>query len=315
MSQVELVTNNKDQGRVVLDRIVNGMQKCDSFDFSVAFINQSGISMLKQDLLDLKRKNIRGRLVTSTYLNFNSPDAFRELMKLDNIDVRIFQKEGFHPKGYLFYQDESVEGLIGSSNLTQSALKTNQEWNLAFIDSLESDIVLDITSQFELQWENSVPLTDEWLENYSDNWERPKQEIRLRPKNITPNKMQLEALQGLQNLRQQNKNKALLISATGTGKTYLSAFDVKAVNPKRMLFVVHRENIANAARETFQNVISGKEFGMYTGACKDNAQYLFATIQTIGKEHYYRHFAPDHFDYIIIDEVHKAGSSQYLSLF
>lgn len=64
--------------------------------------------------------------------------------------------------------------------------------------------------------------------------------------------MQIVALNALKSIRNENKNKALLISATGTGKTYLSAFDVKAFNPKRMLFVVHRENIAQNAMMSFQ---------------------------------------------------------------
>lgn len=236
-------------------------------------------------------------------------------MKFPNLEVRIFLEAGFHPKGYLFYGDEKVSCLVGSSNLTQSALKTNQEWNISFANGPDSDIIQDITSQFERQWHKSVPLNQEWLEEYKKNYQPPvKTTPSCQNKSIKPNAMQSQALESLKKLRDENKQKALLISATGTGKTYLSAFDVQSTSPKRMLFVVHRENIARNALESFKNVIPTKRFGLFTGNQKDDCDYLFATIQTIGKSEYYRKFKPDHFDYIIIDEAHRAGADSYQGL-
>ena len=127
--------------------------------------------------------------------------------------------------------------------------------------------------------------------------------------------MQIAALNALKSIRNKNKNKALLISATGTGKTYLSAFDVKAFNPKRMLFVVHRENIAQNAMMSFQKIINNHSFGIFTGNKKEtDADYIFSTIQTIHKQEYRKMFDPDDFDYIIIDEVHRAGANSYQEL-
>ena len=127
--------------------------------------------------------------------------------------------------------------------------------------------------------------------------------------------MQIAALNALKSIRNENKNKALLISATGTGKTYLSAFDVKAFNPKRMLFVVHRENIAQNAMMSFQKIINNHSFGIFTGNKKEtDADYIFSTIQTIHKQEYRKMFDPDDFDYIIIDEVHRAGANSYQEL-
>ncbi len=312
---IELVTNDYGNGQVVLDNLDNQLRNCHSFDFSIAFVNQSGISMIKQDLLDLSSRNVQGRLVTSTYLGFNSPEAFRELLKFPNIEVRIFQDAGFHPKGYLFYGDEKVSCIVGSSNLTQSALKTNQEWNISFCDYHDSDIIQEITGQFERQWLSSVPLDERWIEDYELSYQAPTSSRNLQaPSTIRPNAMQEQALGSLASLRENNKKKALLISATGTGKTYLSAFDVREVNPDRVLFVVHRENIARNALESFRRIMPDKRFGLFTGTQKDDCPYLFATIQTIGKPEYFRRFQPDHFDYIIIDEVHRAGAHSYQGL-
>lgn len=314
-ANIELVTNDYINGQVVLDNIDNQLKSCHTFDFSVAFINQSGISLIKQNLLDLAGKNIKGRLVTSTYLGFNSPEAFGELLKFPNIEVRIFQDAGFHPKGYLFYGVEKVSCIVGSSNLTQSALKTNQEWNISFSNYHDSDIIQDITSQFERQWQNSVPLDESWLNDYKASYQAPvKPKVKLTKRSIRPNAMQQQALESLVTLRRKGQKKALLISATGTGKTYLSAFDVKAAMADRILFVVHRENIARTARESFGNVMPEKRMGIFSGSQKDDCPYLFATIQTISKPEFYKRFAPDHFDYIIIDEVHRAGARSYQGL-
>ena len=131
---------------------------------------------------------------------------------------------------------------------------------------------------------------------------------------ITPNKMQQAALKEIQAIRDAGKAKGLVISATGTGKTYLSAFDVRNFAPKRMLFIVHREQILNKAKSDFQKVLGGadEDFGILSGSNKQmNAKYLFATIQTISKEENLHQFDPGLFDYILIDEVHKAGASSY----
>ncbi|RKJ68162.1 DUF3427 domain-containing protein, partial [Butyricicoccus sp. 1XD8-22] len=111
--------------------------------------------------------------------------------------------------------------------------------------------------------------------------------------------------------------KGLIISATGTGKTYLSAFDVRNFSPKKMLFIVHREQILKKAMQDYRKILGGHEddFGILSGNSKDvNAKYLFATIQTVSKDNYLQEFAKDQFDYILIDEVHKAGADSYLKV-
>lgn len=135
----------------------------------------------------------------------------------------------------------------------------------------------------------------------------------VKNKTVKPNSMQVEALINLKKLRLENKNKALLISATGTGKTYLSAFDVKEVNPKKFLFIVHRGNIARAAMESYIKVFGkGKPMGLYSGNKKEiDADFLFSTIQTISIDNNLKQFHKHYFDYIVIDETHRAGAATY----
>lgn len=313
----KLLTNNYKQGIKVSHELITQLNACEAFYFSVAFINKSGLAVLKQALIDLKDKGIRGKIITSTYLGFNHPNVFKELLMFDNIEVRIYEDEqiGFHPKGYIFKNNNNYKIIIGSSNLTQSALATNQEWNIMIDANSDNDFVEEINNEFKLQWQHSVSLTKEWIEEYEKTYIPKSVPINHKHQNIQPNLMQQEALASLTALRNQKKDKALLISATGTGKTYLSAFAVKNADPKRMLFVVHRENIVHEAMNTYKNIIKNHTFGLFTGNDKDiNSDYIFATIQTIHKQKYRELFKLDTFDYIIIDEVHRAGAASYQEL-
>lgn len=312
----KLICNNKQIK--VKNEIEYNLLRCESFFFSIAFLSDSGLAAIRQTLLSLQEKGIMGKLVTSTYLNFNSPKVFEQLLTLDNIEVRINPIEGFHPKGYIFKNKDDYKVLIGSSNLTQNAISVNQEWNISLNSFLNEPLTFQVLSEFNDQWDHSFELTQSWIDTYKATYVNPNfisKKIENDILGFIPNKMQLEALSSLQSLRDNNENKALVISATGTGKTFLSAFDVRNANPNRMLFVVHRENIAKAAMNTFNKVINSTSFGLFTGNSKDKEkQYLFATIQTIGKQKYFEQFSPDYFDYIIIDEVHHAGAPFYKKL-
>ena len=316
--QPQLLFNDYKQGMKLSYEIIQQLNSCDSFQLSIAFISLSGLATLKQTLLDLQNKNISGKIITSTYLGFNEPKVFKELLKFNNLEIRIYDdpKIGFHPKGYIFKKNDTYNIIIGSSNLTQNALSINQEWNLKLSSTYNSDISKQVLKEFNQQWQNSFPLTNQWINEYSKTYTKQKNKIQLKTNTkIKPNKMQIAALNALKSIRNENKNKALLISATGTGKTYLSAFDVKAFNPKRMLFVVHRENIAQNAMMSFQKIINNHSFGIFTGNKKEtDADYIFSTIQTIHKQEYRKMFDPDDFDYIIIDEVHRAGANSYQKL-
>lgn len=293
------------------------LKHCKAFYFSVAFVKDSGIAVLRPILLELEKRGVPGYIITSTYLDFNSPKSFRELLKFKNIKVAVYQNDGFHPKGYIFDYGDKLSIIVGSANLTQKALTTNTEWNISMNVEKDSDILKQIYTELKKQWDESIILSEKWIQEYEKTYvpKTANKDLKVNQK-IKPNLMQESALKSLKSLRDQGETKALIISATGTGKTYLSAFDVQNVNPKKMLFIVHRENIARAAMRTFKRLIKNRTVGLFTGTSKDkDCDYLFCTVQTIHKEEYLKLFRPNEFEYIIIDEVHRAGANSYQSIF
>lgn len=290
------------------------MESCDEFDFSVAFITMGGLSTLYQSFRNAKERGVRGRILTTNYLHFNDPDALKWLLDNTEFEIRVCE-ERFHTKGYLFYKGDNVTTFIGSSNLTQEALCVNLEWNLKIESDMSGAITRSIQSEFGRMWDAAVPLTHDWIEMYRVDYDRLKtarnQGIVQSEGKIEPNEMQSEALKSLQTLRSDGKVRALLISATGTGKTYLSAFDVKSFNPRRFLFLVHNENILKDAKTSYERVLGPKySYGFYTGNRKDaGSTAVFSTIQTMSKR--MEDFHRDHFDYIVCDEAHHSTAGTY----
>lgn len=321
--QPQIIYNDYNSGSNLLVELLQELQTCKRFYFAIAFITQSGLICLKECLKLLQEKNITGDILTTDYLYFNQPKALQELQQYPNLNIRIYTKENFHIKGYIFEQNDYYTLIVGSNNLTQTALKANKEWSLK-INSLANGALINNTlSQFQQMWQEAIPLTDIWLKQYTDKYhslQKLKREFATAQENIstndiTPNKMQQEALTALAKLQKDNKHKALLISATGTGKTYLSAFAVKKANPKRLLFLAHREQILKQACKTFAKIIPDSQYGILSANHKDfHKPYLFSTINMLSKEENLTQFAPTHFDYIIIDETHRAGASSYLKI-
>lgn len=320
--QPQIIYNDYNSGSNLLVELLQELQTCKRFYFAIAFITQSGLICLKECLKLLQEKNITGDILTTDYLYFNQPKALQELQQYPNLNIRIYTKENFHIKGYIFKQNDYYTLIVGSNNLTQTALKANKEWSLK-INSLANGALINNTlSQFQQMWQEALPLTDIWLKQYTDKYyslQKLKRQFATAQENIstnvTPNKMQQEALKALAKLQQNNKHKALLISATGTGKTYLSAFAVKKANPKRLLFLAHREQILKQACKTFAKIIPDSQYGILSANHKDfHKPYLFSTINMLSKEENLTQFTPTHFDYIIIDETHRAGASSYLKI-
>lgn len=299
--------------------IQNNLIKCDEFLISVAFITKSGITMLKAILTELEQNNIPGKIITGDYLGFTEPDALRELNQFRNIEVKMLPDVNLHAKGYFFKINDIWKVIIGSSNLTQNALTTNKELNIQISTSINGKLCNQIISEFKQNFNLAYNLNDV-IDDYEQNvFQKRLFKPVTYPKNqnnlIKPNEMQINALNKLQHIRDNNQDKALIISATGTGKTILSAFDVQKVNPRKVLFVVHRTEIAKKAMATFKQIMPNKKYGLFTGNNKDyEANFLFATIQTIAKEKYYQQFNFNEFDYIIIDEVHHSGGNTYQTL-
>lgn len=319
--QPELLVNRKIPRKKVLTTIISELEKCESFFISVAFVTSSGVTSLRNSLELLEEKGIKGKIVVSQYLNFTEPEALRKLLKYKNIELHIATNSNSHSKGYLFKTKNNYNLIIGSSNLTGSALSKNKEWNLKVSALHNSEIVEKVLHEFDEDFNSGTLVNEKYILEYEEAYNKKKlfyvdAESKLKPKEIVPNSMQIEALENLTKLRSENKRKALLISATGTGKTYLSAFDAKAVNPKKLLFVVHRLNIAKKALETFKTIFGNtKTVGIYSGNKRElEADFIFSTVQTISKKEHLEQFEKEYFDYIIIDESHRSGANSYLRL-
>ncbi|HEM3179668.1 DUF3427 domain-containing protein [Streptococcus suis] len=318
----KILINDTETHRYVLNDIQEELSKAKSFAFSVAFITQSGLALIKSQLSDLADEGVQGRILISPYLDFNDPIAMKELLKLKNVQVRITPVNlQMHAKFYLFEQKDKQVIISGSSNLTHTALKVNYEWNVKLTSTHNGDFIQNAEEEFERIWEKSIVLDLEAINAYSARRKTviktatiQDESIASYQETIRPNKMQEQALEGLATVRKNGAQKALVISATGTGKTYLSAFDVKQYNPDRMLFIVHREQILQKLLKDFQKVLGFEddEGCIYkSGMDISQKRYIFATIQTISREGNLQSFDPTFFNYILIDEVHKAGADTY----
>lgn len=319
-----LLINDIVRGEKVLTSVVADLTKCDEFMISVAFITNSGVTVLLNTLSDLEQRGVKGRIIASQYQNFTDPIALKRLLHFKNIELRVVtqDKANMHTKGYIFRKGEKYSIIVGSSNLTQNALCENKEWNLKVNSCRTGGIVNNIVFEFETMFELATPVNDNWLAKYLHIYRTAKgfeqkaalsvEKETIKLTTINPNRMQVSALQALSDLRSHNADRALVISATGTGKTYLSAFDVRTVNPERFLFVVHREIIAKDAMESYKRVIhNGKSMAVMSGGNKVDADYIFAMIQTLSKDEVLHQFSPEEFDYIVFDEVHRAGAASY----
>jgi superfamily II DNA or RNA helicase len=315
----QFLVNDKVAGVKVLTTIDTELKTCDEFWISVAFLTTSGLATLINTFSELQKKGIQGKILVSQYLNFTHPVALERLLKFDNIELRIATHGNFHSKGYLFRRAHHYNLIIGSSNLTAQALCSNKEWNLKISATVSSHIISEALNEFQVEFEQAKVVDINFIQGYNLVYEAQKinsQDATELSKEILPNSMQIAALENISKLRSEGAARALLISATGTGKTYLSAFDVKKFKPKKFLFVVHRENIAIAAMKSYKRIFgTSYSMGLYTGNSKDlDADFIFSTVQTMSKESHHSKFIPDFFDYIVIDETHRAGAESYQSI-
>lgn len=344
-------------------RIQQSIYTATSIDIIVSFLMESGVKLLQKDLEAIKDKNIPIRILTGNYLNITQPSALYLLKDIlgDKVDLRFYNdtKRSFHAKAYIFENQEEGEIFIGSSNLSRSALTSGIEWNYRIDKKASEDDYNYFKSMFEdLFLNESIIVNDEELEKYSKNWKRPKVFAQIEEKkekinysydednNITslfePRGAQIEALYALKKTRDEGNDKALVVAATGIGKTYLAAFDSREFN--RVLFIAHREEILKQAYESFKNVRvdkfnnqenvvtkvaeevtttknnyneDGYNMGFFMNSTKDtDKDIVFASVQSLGKENYLneQYFHRNYFDYIVVDEFHHAVSKNYQNI-
>jgi superfamily II DNA or RNA helicase len=322
-----LVLNNPPQSKVI-HTLNRELASCTSFEFSVAFITTGGIMMLIQALYEAQLRGVKGKILTSDYLGFTEPTALKLLIeKFPSIEVKMYRGDPFHAKGYIFHHGEEYSSIIiGSSNITESALAKNREWNIRLVSLDQGEILRSTRVEFLQAWEKAYEVSPALIIQYEKLRQELKQKRDSIPsilpdeeeyfdaKQITANIMQREALSSLENLRQRGEKKAIIISATGSGKTFLSAFDVKRYAPRKFLFIVHRQQIARESMHKFKQILSNSISTTLLGggnAYNRDAIYTFAMIQTLSQDDTLYSFARDEFDYIVIDEVHRAGAASY----
>lgn len=323
----QFVSNNYKEGKKVLSSIEDELLVCEQFQISVAFITMGGIEPLLQTLKELEKKHIPGQILTTNYLNFSEPKALEKLHALQNITLKMYDvesaEEGFHTKGYIFKEEEIYRIIIGSSNITKSALTTNKEWNTKIISTEQGEVAGEIIKEFDDLWHSSYALEfDTFYENYKEKYniikrqrEIAKQEqvTSLEKYKLQPNSMQVGFISNLRKILESGEKRALLISATGTGKTYASAFAMRELGFKRVLFLVHRGQLARQTKKSYEKVFANTvSMGLVGAGYHDyNKDYIFATVQTLNKDEHLMEYKPDAFDCIVLDEAHHTSADTY----
>ena len=323
----QFVSNNHREGKKVLSSIEDELLACDGFQISVAFITMSGITPLLQTLKELEKRNIRGEILTTNYLNFSEPRALKKLNELSNISLKMYDveaaDEGFHTKGYIFRKEEIYRIIIGSSNITSAALTSNREWNTKLISTEQGEMAKEIIAEFYELWNSSFALPfAEFYENYSERYKIIKHQrevaklddiTSIEKYKLQPNSMQVGFIANLKRILEAGEERALLISATGTGKTYASAFAMRELGFRRVLFLVHRSQLARQTKSSYEKVFAKSvSMGLVDGKNHDYAKdYVFATVQTLNRDRHLLQYKQDAFDCIVLDEAHHVSADTY----
>ena len=316
-----------------LEEIINeNIEKSEKILIVVSFIFQKGLGLIIDKLKKFKNpKNIT--IITSNYLKSTEPNALNKLLELKSLGSNVYlfdsltSKENFHIKSYSFENTNSnfFSCIIGSSNMSFSAFKLSHELNIEIKDKNFSEEYKQKMLNF-LTSPHLLELNEKVINDYEKIYEENNNLIRKFEEAITddikvipfkkPNLVQIEALEELKKSRDQfNKDKGLVVMATGLGKTILAALDVVSLKPKKILFVAHREEILIQSERAFKQFIPNKKYGIYKGSKKNmDNEYIFASIQTIGKKSELEKFKKENFDYIIVDEFHHVGARSYKNL-
>jgi superfamily II DNA or RNA helicase/HKD family nuclease len=340
MSKVQLITNQLGK------HIIKQMEASSTICILTSFVMKSGVEYLRDALKAASERGADIKICTGDYLFVTQPEALEELLHIDKrIEVRIWKSNGtsFHPKAYLFQNGEHECFFIGSSNLSKSALSSGVEWNVSISD--DKEVFDEALEQFLKTFysEQTVPLNSETLKDYyvryeeyhkshpqlAQAWSKAEElDLMLPTKNkeeeyeevihdppatygeIKPRFAQIEALEELNKTLEEEYNKALVVMATGLGKTYLAGFFSQ--NFERVLFIAHREEILKQAKSSFQKIMPNKSYGIYDGKRKEGeADIVFASIFTLSSRKHLHSFQPDEFDLIIVDEFHHAAADSY----
>lgn len=305
----------------LLPHLIDELDRAEQVAIAAAFTMESGVRLVEEHLRDVLARGGSARIVTGDYLGVTEPAALRRLLDLQgDIQIRIFESQGvsFHPKAYILTaRSGRGAAFVGSSNLSETALRRGIEWNYRVGE--KGGNLAGVIRAFEELWAHpsTRPLSHEWVDAYALQRAAPAPRLVgaeadpvLPPPE--PHRVQREALAALEATRAEGNAAGLVVLATGLGKTWLSAFDSNREEFGRILFIAHREEILTQAMRTFRRVRPQSSLGFYTGSERTpDADVLFASIQTLGRRAHLHRFDARHFDYIVVDEFHHAAAQSY----
>ncbi len=322
----QFISNNYKEGRKVLSSIESELLECETFSISVAFITMGGIEPLLPTLRELEKRNIPGQILTTDYLHFNDPKALMKLANFNNLTIKMYMSEdageGFHTKGYIFKKEEIYHIIVGSSNWTQDALSQNREWNSRIVSTEQGEYAKELIFEFQQLWNSSYAVVyEDFIDQYTTKYNIIKRQRDIVKKEqissiesyrLKPNSMQTAFIANLKKICAAGEERALLISATGTGKTYASAFAMWEMGFSKVLFVVHRGQLARQTLKSYERVFGTTvTLGLVGAGYHDyGADYIFATVQTLNRDEHLRQFEPTHFDCIVLDDYDIIGLSR-----
>jgi len=293
----------------------------------VSFIKWSGIRIFEKELREFTEKGNELKLITTSYMGATDLKAVQFLSSLPNTEVKVSyntNSERLHAKAYIFFRDTGFHtGYIGSSNISKSALSSGLEWNLKVTTSEIAHIIDKFEKTFETYWEDKE--FERFTTEDSQKLRKALSQERTNDRNIfssffeiKPFHFQEEILEKLLAQREiHHRYKNLLVAATGTGKTVISAFDYKRFKQKshsaKLLFVAHRKEILQQAQVTFQGILRDNNFGelWVDGLIPDSYEYVFASVQTLNNSLESLSLTETYYDFIIIDEVHHIAANSY----
>jgi superfamily II DNA or RNA helicase/HKD family nuclease len=340
MPDIKLITEN------LADELIPGIERASGIYIMTSFVMKSGVQILAPYLKAAAERGADIKILCGDYLFITQPDGLRELVNIDTrIEARLWHSRGasFHPKAYLM-DYENGEGLliVGSSNLSRSAFRMGVEWNLAmnaeadpytfqvaldkfmnhFYDECTVTLHQETINLYEKEYlvhrQKNLDLVRNITEAEESDLMLPQKETEANDHHLVqptahilePRPAQKLALEALDSTLEEQYNKAMVVMATGLGKTYLAAFFAKKY--RRVLFIAHREEILHQAQRSFQMVMPERNCGLYNGIEKDvTADNVFASIYTLGMKKHRERFAPNDFDLIVVDEFHHAAAKTY----